>query len=655
MTFRMRIGTKQGFLILRSEPAPARPTVAVASSLSNVVAHWTSGTRVSPIWGLGGTKISTHRFPGSQTLIFLGPVSPARLFSELDLRRRPGNLHVWVGLGTYNLILRIENDSVGAKAIKQVAKWATGQNIPIEEWQVDDGVIRSWKATSLKTPRNDKIFRKLSKLAKNQYGNGLNIHAQEFLVLMSSALSRAGTVNERLHNDLVQVANEITDALQDVAGDPSGLLDVSAQLINLNAALSRFSSQAFSGISPILSTECHFWIHSLLGTGAANMALQKLVEFITVRLGNARLPGRFLGLKKVTTGVPSYEKLVTDYNFLWRDHIGGATFEEDDKPLQPIVTYFSGRDGYSSQLQTLSAPLTSIAQAHAFQTNLLTVTHEISHVFVEGVLGYLYPDPDDTNEIIALTQFVTSERAPANMFEAARKLLTEAVIAMEQLHHIDNIDNRAITAPQMLEMLTKWRREAKEIMVHVFDYLYFFQNSPDRYIQAIWSTWCAIPGISERIPEYIVRTLCAVSPRLLNLEPAERRATAREHFEKTLNDLISDGTLPTDYAAKALKKLNEKWTATRRGNPSIAQRYDTWLYLVRLTTAFMHSESAAADLFDDPHVTSKGKETSVKHSCIYDDLPLGNPIRFIRGHLTTSPREPESVWLLHNLAYCLRR
>jgi hypothetical protein len=648
---RMRIASKPLFLVLRTEPTSSSTEILIANGLSEVVANWTSSTRVSPIWALGQRKTAPSTFDGKQRLLFLGPVSPARLFKEVDVGDEQKGVAIWTSLGTFNLIVRANADSQSSRMLDRIAKWAAASNVASETWRLENGHIQTWVASPLHS-RTGMARAALAKLARQKFGSSLKIHAEEFLVLMSSSLARSALVANGVCSDLEKVALATVADIGDALKNPAEILDVTAELISMNAALSRFSSQAFSGISPITSTECHFWIHSLLGTGLANFALANLVEFICIRLGRAKLPERFVALKAVTHEVPSYEDLLTKIEIVQKDHLGQIKLDRRDElqDIQPIVTYFSGRDGYSSQLQTLSAPLTSITQANSFQTNILTVTHEISHVFVEGVLGYLYPDPDDAAEIVELTDFITSEREPRTMFEAARRLLVEAVIGMEQLHQGRTIDNNVISTSDMLEMLTRWRREAKEVMVHTFDFLYFFKDEPDRYVETIWSTWCAIPGISERIPEYIVRTLCAISPRLLDLKPAARREAVRSAFVSALENLKNDETITTDYAQKALSHVASYWDAGSNGLPSISRRYEVWLYLVRLVSAFLFSPKIAADLFSDQHVVSESR----KRRGMFDDAPIGNPISFIRNHLSKSPSEAESLWLLHNIALCLR-
>ena len=652
----MRISKEQAFLSFRIDPGQRRPTVSLHDNLSAVLSTWTSGTRVSPIWGLGTGAICKSNFSGKHELLFLGPVSPARVFAEINLRKLPGSLKAWVTLGTFNLLLKVNGTSAGKAALTLVRQWARKNNIPCEQWSVEDGTISSQKSHPIAAANCTLALKALSKIATHPFKNGLHIHAQEFLVLMASALTRSAAVDSQTHSEFISLADEVAESISSAIDHPDELLDVSAKIININAALSRYTSQSFSGISPISNTECHFWIHSLLGTGSANKALSNLVTSIATTLGRAKLPERFLALKRVTDGAPTYNELVRNDDFIWLDHIRNAPLDEADasEPLQPIITYYSGRDGYNSQLQTLSAPITSIAQANSRQTNILTVTHELSHVFVESILGYLYPDPDDVSEIAELTDFVRLDRKPASMFEAARKLLTTAVIAMQQLHSGKEIDVTHLTPERMLEMLTVWRREAKEIMVHTFDYLYFFEDKPEFYIESIWSTWCAIPGISERIPEYILRTMCAVSPRLLRMKPSERRAAALDLFRRSILSITKDSGTTTDYATRALKFVDENWEKSANGAPPLSSRYDIWLYLVRLTATFMYSESVAADLFSDRHVY--GNATGYRKTPLeLDDNPLGNPIRFVREHLKDNSEQAESLWLLHNVAYCLRR
>jgi len=652
----MRLGTKQAFLVLAGEPRLGSSTIALKPNLGAVLRGWTAGTRISPVWGFhefGCDKPKTIRFDGRNILIFLGPVSPAALWKGVDLGGRPANANIWLGVGSYNTIIRLDCDEAGPAVGERILEWADSRDVPYERWVVQSGTIEQVSAHAARNEGNPKILTDLARLSQTTFDPSLRLEVQEFLTLMASSITRSAntssTINDRLRKVLGSMASTLAGSL---SGDSKRVLDTHAALVIMNAALSRFSSQAFSGISPIASTECHFWIHSLLGTGAANIALMQLTSFIQSTLGEARLPERVLALKGVTSQIPTHDELLAGDEFLWKDHIGGLRLDKaTDGEVRPLITYFSGRDGYSSQLQTLSAPLSCIAQATAHRTNILTVTHEISHIFVEGILGYLYPDPDDDEAFLEFAKLSESEESHSNLFDVGRRLLIEAMLTMESDEENRQIPQDEISADFMKHVAVKWRREIKEILVHTFDYMYFYNDDPEFYINSIWATWCAIPGIGDRIEEYILRTVCAVSPRLLRHEPKSRRQEILAIFRKALQPLADDATITSNYATTAMRHLASNWSV-EGGQGTLSSAYDARIYLVRLVAALFHSETIAAKLFKDPRVVGGSPTGYTKTKGVFDDEAIENPLRFARVHLEKSPKESDSLWLLHNMAFC---
>jgi len=161
--------------------------------------------------------------------------------------------------------------------------------------------------------------------------------------------------------------------------------------ININAALSRFSSQTYAGTSPILGTECHFWTHSLLGIGIASMALLNLRRFIDKAAVRANFPIRIDQFKKQKPADAALKSFGSTNEWWTKTQLPALPpdFAGSDVPLLPLIVCFSGRDGFKSTPFTLSAPLETLQSANTYAWSLQTLTHEISHVFVEGAISAL--------------------------------------------------------------------------------------------------------------------------------------------------------------------------------------------------------------------------------------------------------------------------
>jgi hypothetical protein len=203
--------------------------------------------------------------------------------------------------------------------------------------------------------------------------------------------------------------------------------------------------------------------------------------------------------------------------------------------------------------------------------------------------------------------------------------------------------------PAMPEMLQRWRHELQEILVHTFDFLYFYAGDPEFYIRGIWHSWCAIPGIVDRVPEYLMRTLCAVSAGLLEADPEIRFRAALVHVKEILGQVSEEIGHSPNYVERVLAHiagLEEDSALFNRAE----QEYSLRLYLTRLVKIFLYSDDLAAEVFADAYAPG-GEGYAGKRPLHYDLAPVGNPLRFLKEHLKQSPSEAESLWVLHCIAF----
>ena len=354
-----------------------------------------------------------------------------------------------------------------------------------------------------------------------------------------------------------------------------------------------------------------------------------------------------MALEKKIEKVPDKEKLVSDsalLDFDIMDQIADDAVTQD--AIVPLVTYFSGRDGFSSQLQTLSAPLTTLAECNSLRSNLLTVTHEISHIFVQAILSVLSPSLSNTAEMDAARTVAKPHFNATNHLQAARQLLVEAIITMETARGDlpdDQVDNR------LPELFERWRNEMQEVLVHTFDFLYFHQGKPEFYVTSIWHSWCAIPRIGDRVPEYLMRTLCAVAAAVLTTNPATLFDAAVASTKSLLAKVRPDIDPSSDYVEQAIS-LIDKLNSDSTLKVQMQKDFYARLYLVRLVKIYLYSDLLAADLLADPYARPRSAADEKKR-LNYNTAPIGNALTFLKDHLKKNPSEAESLWVLHCLAF----
>ncbi|HEX7855927.1 MAG TPA: hypothetical protein VF503_19755 [Sphingobium sp.] len=636
------------YLVLNDLPAGETRSVRIADSFEKAVVSWTPGSRLSPVWQVRGYNGATG-FDGAETLLFLGPTPPAELLANVAGLARASDVGIWLTAGCFNVVVRLPGHD--SSLLAELLIWVEAGQIAHEYWRLEDGAILSTQANTYVTENAQPIIDRLAASVARNDNAVLRPTFQEHVIVSATSLARAAAVYPKIFAKLYAVAEASDLTVKAYETGAIGVLEMQSRLLSMNAALSRFSSQAFSGIPPIQGTECHFWIHSLLGTGSANIALANLVDSIQQVLGDARIPDRLEMLAHKTTSVPDKMELVNEPKLLAFD-IMTETEKDDvsDEAIIPLITYFSGRDGFSSQLQTLSAPLTTLAECNSFRSNLLTVTHEISHIFVQSALAVLSPSLGNDDEMNIAREIAAPHFAATNHLAAARQLLVEGIISMEsakQEFPDDQLDRRI---PELFE---RWRTEMQEILVHAFDFLYFHQSEPEFYVTSIWHSWCSIPGIGDRVLEYLMRTLGAVAAQLLLTTDSSKL------FDATLantRDLLKKVTPNIDaannYVEQALR-LIERSTTDSAFYLQMQKDFAARLYLVRLVKIYLFSERLAARLFADPYARST-KAADEKKKLSYTTAPLGNALTFLKNQLEENPTEAESLWVLHCLAFDLR-
>jgi hypothetical protein len=464
--------------------------------------------------------------------MFVGPYPPEEILALWGSRA-----DVWLSLGAFNNLVRTADDAVA----KEVVEWAKYHDTSFEHWIVESNIIDSIDQSEQRG--TSAAWRRLvAATSRLPIRRSLAPLLNEYSALISSGIARAEQVVPTMVGDLLAVDPLVRSV---VAPDPNLTAEEHSHeiydvLVTLNAALSRLTSQTFSGASPITETECHFWTHSLLGTGIANIGLWKLCARLQFVLGRERIPQRLSELAKCDEN--KILETLDDNDPVWNiDRLGNVKLTPADaaEVMAPLVPYFSGRDGFKTTLHTISAPLVAIEACNSKQWTLETLTHELSHIVIRGALGEIYPTTMEEIE----SAYVILRTQPTNLLESIQRYLLMTICFMEQER--ENLSKVFDTPDHLQKMLVDWHAEVEEILTHVFDFQYFYGANPRHYVEGIWTSWSVIPNIGMRVPEYVVRTLSAVlSNHLDYANDMEERARADvEASLKRLNQGDSRRTL----------------------------------------------------------------------------------------------------------------
>jgi hypothetical protein len=592
--------------------------VKVYKSADAALQQWSASTRSSPVLALNGSKFCDLNTTGS-AFCFIGPIFPAKI---------PEGIPAFLTLGLFNILLVATSED--EKRRLNLFLEGIGHEIPWEGWHVSKGVIT--KVTY--------GLKRQADIGPVDAGpiSGLPAelesvtHEYRMLVAATRAKGRA-----TLPNIDQEFATFDIGFRQTLQSSKLSAVTKAQWLVNVNAALSRFSSQTFAGVSPILGTECHYWTHSLLGIGMAAQALLAVRRQVHSAATRANFRGRIYALKDLAPNPVSLQKLAISDGFWQQHYLPSPPANSSDQRL-PLIVCFSGRDGFRSTTHTLSVPLEVISAANTVGWTLRTVTHELSHVFIDGLTSSVLPRLDKATELNRVLSLMNGTSQSTNLFEQLQAYFCFALCLV-----VTNPDDANLVLEDTEALVARVQGsygEVSEVLTHIFDFLYFYQRDPKTYISAIWGSWDVIPNINDRISEYLTRTLCAILIEHL---------TVADPFDRAIDQLLQEltelrSTFPQGaYVGIAIDRLKNDRSFFKKRLQSLG-------HLVRITFAFFYSPEVASQLAH----ADRGERLEAKAFELGGQID--NPLRFIYDHSgsvtpTNTPDGRRSAWVMAQLAF----
>lgn len=609
----LRLAGRTHYFLLTREPDLKSHTLSIYGRFDEALSRWHSGARISPVFPTQDSPAPTLSAGQRSWILFLGPLHPG----EVELT---SGQEVLVSLGLFNIIIISQTEPQRREA----REFAESRKVHWEEWSLDGCQVTSYELASFDNQSLPTgLLKTISGLQK-----ALEPTAREYVTIIATTVARAMSFAPQAAPDLVAFDKQFRALVSDVQ-----LNDVKRQglLVNANAVLSRYSSQTYAGTSPIFETECHFWTHSLLGIGIPSIALLRLRQFVSRALSETQFQQRFLALKR-QPATPNSLLLLSPSDPFWeKDHLwpDDTQVPDGDPPTIPIITCFSGRDGFKSTQLSLSAPLEVITGCNTTEWTLLTLTHEISHILIDGVLATLIPE--DSN---ALARIIEHHRID-NFLDRLTEMLCWSYWALE------GKTEGVLNASELSKLITARTLEVNEILTHVFDFLYFYQSNSSNYIRSIWASWAVIPNIQNRIPSYIVRSLCALYANHLR-----RRNAIDVTIEELSNCLqAAKADFPSAlYITEALVLLSER-------RSEFAKELTLRGPFTRFVRYILFSHKIAARLIADPDVAGGDKDGYAFTVGEFMAERIKNPLRFLEAFSKDKALSPiRSLWILQQLA-----
>lgn len=402
---------------------------------------------------------------------------------------------------------------------------------------------------------------------------------------------------------------------------------LASQLVQINSALSYIISQGYSGIIPVLEHDCHVRTYSLLGIGVCYRALSAFarhVELVFEKHPVAEVIKRTYesSISPEVSSPGVYDPALWDKMKFGIDvHLNGSTFPSEDNPK---LVYYSGRQGFRETKFTVSAPINSLSAASSVRWSLMTLSHELMHAHVMSVLAAIFGNMYNPQEFAKL---VTAFNDYRNRNSAYTLNLRHglAFIILEYCLFMDGVSKRYINGKKVViqeadsrdpavlqELVSEHFGDINEIVVHVLDYIYFYDRSDDVYIGLLWESWSPVPVVLEKIESYILRTLIAVGSKETGL-PTQRYYSSIKTVKRSLNQLLEKN--PSNVVIKHAIEILEN---NNNGSSKLLLQFSGGIYLADMADRFLASTEINAKLLQDPMRTVFQEDEALVHRMLLE-------------------------------------
>jgi len=570
----------------------------------------------------------------------------------------PYTSHIWYTSGLASLVLIASDASIISEALHIL----TGRYVVAEIWQVDDHVVQVQKPIWAAEPGSVSLelqdYSELSNdsiLILDEMRHCLStamtrctVYAPEYIEVFRSIREIANHIIRRLKliEKVLRPSTTINSSESDVKRKAARnmLHRITGDIIEINAALSYVNSQWFSGCAPILSSECQIRSNSLLGVGSAFQALVSFCFFVT----------KIFEVEAIDTKVKSFDSRTIFDIFkqpphdakVW-ENLGIDRIEKPaTEPLRHLLVHFSARRGFRESPHCVTVPIQSLNLGATSRWGLLTLSHELMHAHVRGILAALFPKlsgetqfglADNKVSVMGIREFTDIYNAYCSYPEVlpdqphSRRLCMQMALLHYALRrdamkeaiepNTANSKKQALIPEDIddaLHLFEDAHRDTNEVIAHVLDFVYFYDEDDETYVHQVWSSWCEVPAVLENVNEYVLRTLYILSVSNRHLSTKARFEAALARAIILLKDMPDWENIP--LLAEAIRILCDK-----NQKRALHLEFDPKTYLVDLTLMFMQSKKIKGELLCDERFLED------------QDQPLGLPIGSFSDHDITSP------------------
>ncbi len=539
-----------------------------------------------------------------------------------------------------------------ASDLQRIADQLDKLGCPWERWTLAAKTgLTSWEKAAYSKAPVDTVKRENGQMSARLAGFAGRSAGTKYHTLISTAIDAANRTGVQALNQYSAFDRLVRSELETEEDDGSFRLSSRyATLLKVNGVLSRHVSQMYFGATPILGQACHYSIHSALGIGTSILAIEKIRDHVALATARHGLWKRLAALSSYPAEGGAWSARARSDGAWDRPLLDGidpdsARISDEDCELVPLITCFSGRDGFRRTEVSLSVPLEILSNCNTSSWTALTLTHEISHVIVDGFLSVYLPKWDGTEAVdLALETLIAihwGSKDALNRLEQVQDYALGAFISFvgtqgDRLETLDRIENAESLG---LLMAHHWR-QFEELLTHVTDFQYFYNQEVEDYVSSIWRSWEMLPSIIDRVDEYLLRTCLAVMSSQLHSVNCAQLAVNRVGTVMTTMLAVHDQSQLLQVARDRIDELGASLVQDLGACEGLC-------HLVRHGTLL-------TDLRTELTPRLKGRRPKFSSIGVkaFDNPRISDPVSFVQCFgLGEQFDEAKSLWILSQLAF----
>lgn len=596
------------------DAGPGRFGVAVSEQATELLDR--PNARVSPLLPATPEGLPC-RLEDAGALLMLVPRRATSLLATLMSDFPELKPDVFISHGHASLVLALESSKVAQELVNSVAGHITGHEI----WPYQDGIIAVDDMTVLAPPEaaewpapGDVPFDNLGFEASAQVRQ-FNANLALFSRVAARYLPELAPLADWLHDSVTDIGARLETLNTFDATDVVSVrkaLDLESLLVEVNAVLTLYISQVGSGQLPLTQSWFPVGEYSLLGIGGMCRSAWRLyshLQEVFAKFDHVGRAQRRYALTGAFDALAPGDRI--DYS-AWSKVQAAlpvlADGQQEDHRLH--IPFFSSRWGFHESFHSISLSWQCLHASATKEWNLLTLTHEFLHAHVRDLLGKILSLDGDPEERDELVQRFRGGNSGTNALQSMQVAYIEALVGLagcakvmsefragSRSINVRVISRKEMTVDVLTDLIRHYGGFLQEIVVHVLDYQYTYNGRDDLYVNSLWSSWSLVPSVNDRVPHYLLRTICALSATSGEIDNRSRFDDARARLSTHLSG-ISGRARSRPAIDEAIRALGDKDEVS-----ALYIQFVHLRYIVELTQSLIYDDAVNAELVKDDLTT----------------------------------------------------